>query len=73
MKIEFNADELTLGQAEFLCGYTGRTIESLQQALTSGDLSIRDLVAILALTRNPGNPQAAVPEIRAMKVSDIGE
>jgi hypothetical protein len=71
MPVTFNVDELTLGQAEFLCDYTGRSIESLQEACTSGDLGIRDLVAILALTRNPADPQAAVAEIRAMKVSDI--
>jgi hypothetical protein len=71
MQVEFNVDKLTLGQAEFLCDYTGRSIDDLQAALTSGDLGVRDLVGILALSRNPADPQAAVAEIRLMKVSDI--
>ena len=71
MEILFDADSLSFGQAEFLCEYTGRSLDELQQILTTGQLGGRDLVAILAISRNPDDPQAAVPEVRAAKVSDL--
>jgi hypothetical protein len=70
MDIRFNVDDLTLGQAEFLCEYTGRTVASVAEAFTSGNRTIRDLIAVLALTLNPDNPQAALPEVRAPRVAD---
>jgi hypothetical protein len=70
MQITLNFEQLTLGQAEFLCDYTGRTIDQLEEAITGG-LTARDVVAIVAVSRQPDNPQAAVERVRSLKVSDL--
>ena len=69
--MEFKIDEVTVGQAEFICEYTGRSLAEFADILESTNLTGRDIVAVLAVIENPEDPEAALPAVRKIKVSDI--
>ena len=71
IEMKFDVDSMTLGQTEFVTDYTKRTVQELFDVLKSGDLSTRDLIAIMALSRNPDDPASELEAVRNLKVVEL--
>lgn len=69
--VQFDVDNLTVGQAEFLSEYTGRTIQELMDVIETKEYMGRDLTAMLAVVLHPEDPEAGLEDVRNMKASDI--
>ena len=70
-EVTFNVDELTVGQAEFICDYTQRSLTEFAEVLGTTELSARDIVAILAVIENPENPNEALEAVRAQPIAHV--
>ena len=69
--VTFDFDALTIGQAEFLTEYTGRSLQGLIDLIDTKDYTARDMVAILAVATSPDDPASAVDEIRRMPIRGL--
>ena len=70
-QVNFNLENMTVGQAEFITDYTKRSLAEFMEVLDSSNLMGRDIIAVLAVIQNPEDPQAALPEVRQMKITDV--
>lgn len=70
-RVKFDLDNITLGQLEFLTDYTGRTSDELLEAFANREIYGRDIIAILAIGKNPADPAAAVEDVRNLAVADV--
>lgn len=68
-----DADNLTLGQTEFITDYSGLSIHELYARFKAEQFDARDLIAIMCVARSPEDPEAALPEVRAIKITDLGD
>lgn len=69
----FDIAKLTLGQTEFITDYAGMSLAELQQAFEDGIFGARELIAVLAIAKNPEDPAAALAEVKALPLIDMGD
>ena len=71
LDLNFDLNNMTLGQTEFVTDYTGRGVNELLEVLQSGDLGARDLIAIMCLARNQEDPASELETVRNLKVIEL--
>lgn len=71
-EIDFNFDDLTLGDLEYLSDQFGEDVLSKLQQAESGDLSPKLLVHLVYRILLHDDPNATLDDARAVKVAAIG-
>ncbi len=73
MIINVDADNFTLGQAEFLLDYAGvhltQLIEMIQQDTVHEN--VRVITALIAIQLEPEHPEAALSRVRQLRIRDL--
>lgn len=69
--VQIDPGELTLKQGAFLIDYTGLTTEQIDKLLESGVATPKILIALLAISFNPTDPESALEEAEQTKVKDV--
>lgn len=69
--LTLDVENITFGQVEFLTETTGHTVNELMERLRSGEFAGKDLMAVMAIAKNPDDPAAAMDEIRKTPIADI--
>lgn len=69
--IELDIDELTLGQVEFLCDYSGLELEEVIVAFQNDLLPLKLIIATIALTAKGGDKKAGLKYARSLKMSQL--
>ncbi len=68
-----DVDNLTLGQTEFITDYSGLSLNELQVRFETLAFDTKDLIAIMCVASNPEDPEAALPEVRAIKLVELAD
>lgn len=71
MKIEFNVDDLTLGEAEDLEEYLGMGLDEIGAALKGGQASTKMVTALVWIAKRKEEPAFTLAQARNVKVAEL--
>lgn len=71
MQVEFDINDLSLGDAEDLEEYTGLSVMELDGALRAGKVSTRVVTGIIWIMKRREDPSFTLAQARAIKFAEL--
>lgn len=71
VELSLDIAELTLGQVEFLCDYSGLDIDGIQVCFEKQQLTLKLMIASIALAHSQDDPAAGLEYARTVKIGEL--
>lgn len=71
-QLTINIEDLNLGAFEFIENFSGTDYETMLRLLEAGEgMPLKALMAVIACSLDPLDPESAMSQVRKMKISEV--